>query len=317
MKKIKLREADLHMHSHFSDGDCPVPELVKRIKRAGLKAAALTDHDKIDGQELFLKLCKQKNIAAVAGIEISTTYRQPGVPDAEMHILGYDFDLKKLQADKKSLAYNIQSRQRQIAGFISQYNKRNVFSTSAEKIEKMFDLPRPVINHYWVSRARAIDMLKKSKNRLSFLEARKIAAKEIKKDGPFYFDRGNFLPTQKAIELIKSANGLAVWAHPTVYTEFLQSKGIKNFEKILDKTLVKLKSFGLDGLEGFTERNSGAETKWLIKHCQKHGLNPYFGGTDYHGHKITEHKPGRYLGKGGIKYKEFLMNFGQKNPLKQ
>ena len=58
MKKVKLREADLHIHSHFSDGDCSVEELVKRIKRAGLKAAVLTDHDKIDGQELFLKLCK-------------------------------------------------------------------------------------------------------------------------------------------------------------------------------------------------------------------------------------------------------------------
>ena len=312
MKKVKLREADLHIHSHFSDGDCSVEELVKRIKRAGLKAAVLTDHDKIDGQELFLKLCKQKNIAAVAGIEISTTYRQPGVSDAELHILGYDFDLKKLQADRKILAYNIQSRQRQIAGLISQYKKRKFFSVSAGKIEKMFGLPHPVINHYWVSRARAINILEKSKEHLSFLEARKIAAKEIKKDGQFHFPRGKFLPTEKAIRLIKSANGLAVWAHPTVYTEFLQEKGMKNFERILDKTLAKLKSFGLDGLEGFTERNSGAETKWLIKLCQKHGLNPYFGGTDYHGHKITEHKPGRYLGKGGIKYKEFLKNFNKR-----
>ena len=251
----------MHIHSHFSDGDCSVEELVKRIKRAGLKAAVLTDHDKIDGQELFLKLCKQKNIAAVAGIEISTTYRQPGVSDAELHILGYDFGLNKIKADKKILAYNIQSRQRQIAGLISQYKKRKTFFTSAEKIGKIFGLPHPVINHYWVTRIRAIDMLKKSKKHLSFFEARKIAAKEIKKYGPFHF--------------------------------------------------------GLDGLEGFTERNSGAETKWLIKLCQKHGLNPYFGGTDYHGHKITEHKPGRYLGKGGIKYKEFAKNFEQKNPLKR
>jgi len=312
MKKVKLREADLHIHSHFSDGDCSVEELVKRIKRAGLKAAALTDHDKIDGQELFLKLCKRKNIDAVSGIELSTTFKQSGVPDAELHILGYDFDLRKLQADKKILAYNIQSRQRQIAGLLSRYRQQEVFSTSAEKIEKMFELPHPVINHYWVSRARAIDMLKKSEKHLSFLEARKIAGKEIKKDGPFNFPRGKFLPTEKAIRLIKSANGLAVWAHPTVYTEFLQEKGMKNFERILDKTLAKLKSFGLDGLEGFTERNSGAETKWLIKLCQKHGLNPYFGGTDYHGHKITEHKPGRYLGKGGIKYKEFAKNFDKR-----
>ncbi len=75
--------------------------MVKRIKRAGLKVAALTDHDKIDGQELFLKLCAQKNIAAVSGIEITTAYKQSDAPDAELHILGYDFDLKKLQADKK------------------------------------------------------------------------------------------------------------------------------------------------------------------------------------------------------------------------
>lgn len=118
MKKIKLREADLHMHSHFSDGDCSVEELVKRIKRAGLKAAALTDHDKIDGQELFLKLCKQKNIAAVAGIEITTACKQPGVPDAELHILGYDFNLEKIRA-AKTLSHNIILRRRHIAGLVS------------------------------------------------------------------------------------------------------------------------------------------------------------------------------------------------------
>lgn len=44
---MKIKEADLHIHSHYSDGDCSIEELAQRIKKSKLKAAVLTDHDTI------------------------------------------------------------------------------------------------------------------------------------------------------------------------------------------------------------------------------------------------------------------------------
>ena len=49
MKKLKRKQVDMHIHSNYSDGDCSIDELIKRIEESGLKAAVLTDHDSVDG----------------------------------------------------------------------------------------------------------------------------------------------------------------------------------------------------------------------------------------------------------------------------
>ena len=44
---------DLHCHSYYSDGTFSPEGLVIEAKQRGLYALALTDHDTIDGLELF------------------------------------------------------------------------------------------------------------------------------------------------------------------------------------------------------------------------------------------------------------------------
>ena len=41
--------ADLHLHTHFSDGTFSPEEVARRAKEKGFSAIALTDHDTIDG----------------------------------------------------------------------------------------------------------------------------------------------------------------------------------------------------------------------------------------------------------------------------
>ena len=42
-------KADLHVHSHYSDGTCSIEELIQQAKEKGLDCFALTDHDTLQG----------------------------------------------------------------------------------------------------------------------------------------------------------------------------------------------------------------------------------------------------------------------------
>ena len=48
---IDFRRADLHTHTHHSDGQLAPADLVAKARQHGLRALALTDHDTIAGLE--------------------------------------------------------------------------------------------------------------------------------------------------------------------------------------------------------------------------------------------------------------------------
>ena len=62
--------ANLHLHSRFSDGtDWPV-DIVRRALGHGLHSLALTDHDTLGGQGEFLAACQRFGVGATEGVEI-------------------------------------------------------------------------------------------------------------------------------------------------------------------------------------------------------------------------------------------------------
>ena len=75
--------ADLHMHSIYSDGDTPPIEVYQIAVEAGLKAAALTDHDTVEGI-LSLPQALIEADLFIPGVEISAS--EAGLT---CHILGY------------------------------------------------------------------------------------------------------------------------------------------------------------------------------------------------------------------------------------
>lgn len=101
MDKIPL--IDLHIHSKYSDGTFTPEEIVKEAKRRNIEMIALTDHNTLAGIPDFRKACKKYNQKALAGIEISTSYK-----NKEVHLLGYfplndDLRNKKYSLLKKIL----------------------------------------------------------------------------------------------------------------------------------------------------------------------------------------------------------------------
>ena len=87
---------DLHMHSVFSDGMCTPEELIKKIADKGLKAAALTDHDVVDGCFYFAEAARKQGIITINGSELSAHY--PKVP---MEIVALDIPDKYIGAFKE------------------------------------------------------------------------------------------------------------------------------------------------------------------------------------------------------------------------
>lgn len=316
-----MTEADLHIHSHYSDGDCSIKELAKRVKYSGLKAAVLTDHDRIEGLPEFIRLCKENNIETTSGIEITSNYtieltaRLPIM--LELHILGYGFDISKLQSLENEygrLRYNTRQRNISIEKTISLYRGEFItsyqceFMISSQAIIEMFKIPHDILqNKYWLQRARAFDLIGK-KSGMNFRDAFSKAKEEIYPGGRFYVRKENYIDTANAISLIKTAGGIAVWAHPSkTLTEIQDIFPEREAKFIIEYILSDLKGYGLFGIEVYTAHNitEGKHIDFFTETCNKHGLCPDFGGTDYHGGKENEHKAGESLGDGGVSLTQF------------
>ena len=77
-----MRFADLHLHSHFSDGTYRPEELAAHAQRCGLAAIALTDHDSVEGCPATAQACAAAGVEFIAGTEL--TAEQDG---NELHLL--------------------------------------------------------------------------------------------------------------------------------------------------------------------------------------------------------------------------------------
>ena len=305
MEKTERKEVDMHMHSHYSDGDPSVDDLVRRIVTAGLRGAVLTDHDKIDGVAEFLEKCKAAGILATTGIEITTTFQFSRNPELyELHILGYGFNLELMRQYEHRLTYNIQSRHEHIKRILELYRRKYGDILRSSIIIDAFKIPHdPLSNKYWLMKWRAMSIMTDEPydpKRYRYAYAK--AASEIEKNGEFYSPRGTFISTKEAIQIINVCGGKAVWAHPPLS---LPQPSMQ------EKAIPLLTEYGLRGVEVFRSYGSIHEVEFLEWLCEKHNIDPNFGGSDYHGDGPDEHKPGDYLGKGGINLENF-QNFLEK-----
>ena len=62
---------DMHVHSHWSDGDCSASQLVRMDRKKGLSGIILTDHDTFGGEDDGEEAAKAAGIFLDRGMEIS------------------------------------------------------------------------------------------------------------------------------------------------------------------------------------------------------------------------------------------------------
>src|SRR5262249_11534422 len=98
---------------------------------------------------------------------------------------------------------------------------------------------------------------------------------------PAYVERRE-LPVERAIEVLKGAGALGVWAHP-----------LFGPDSSFDETLEELVAAGISGIEAYYSRFDPDERKRLKRAARRSGIVAT-GGSDYHG----TYKPGISVGTG-------------------
>lgn len=251
-----MRFADLHLHSHFSDGTYGPEELVAEAQRCGLAAIALTDHDSVEGCPGTARACQTAGIEFVAGTEL--TAEQDG---DELHILGYFVDTQNARLLTQIARFQA-VRQNRIREMVARLNGVRVPLT-ADAVFALANCRSPGRPHV----ARALVAAGLCRNLDEAFE------RFLKKNRPAWVPKFK-MRGEEAIDLIHQAGGLAVLAHP----------GLNR----TDAPIGGLVQAGMDGIECFHTKHSTAIAEHYLEVADRFHLL-VTGGSDCHG--LSKGKP--------------------------
>jgi hypothetical protein len=264
---------DLHVHSTRSDGTYTPAELVDYAIEKGLKAFALTDHDTVDGLDdayFYADTLRKKGCdnvpEIIPGIELSTEYE-----GRDIHIVGLNIDYKNKDFTEY-LQNFIDSRERRNIKMCALLTEHGV-DIKYENLAAEF--PGAVITraHYakYMLNHGYIKSIKEAFDRY------------IGDRCPCYVAREKVTPAQ-AVQLILSAKGIPVLAHPILY---------HMSDARLEKLVSELKDCGLIGIEALYSTYNRSEERQITALSEKYNLH-ISGGSDFHG----ANKPDIDLGVG-------------------
>ena len=251
-----MKSIDLHTHTTASDGSFAPAEVVGMAEQAGLAAVAITDHDTTDGIGEALAAGEKMRVEVVPGVELSVSHERLG----SLHILGYWIQpghpdlagkLEDIRGGRDKRNEKILSR---LADLGCPLDLSEVQAIAGGEVIGRPHLAQAMIKHDYVqSTQEAFD-------------------RYLARGKPAYMERDRMSPAE-AIDRIRRAGGVAVWAHPGL---------IRLEESDMEKEIEKLGAAGLSGIEAHYPEHSPETTELLLKLCDKNRLAPT-GGTDFHG----------------------------------
>ncbi len=245
--------SDLHIHTSFSDGKFLPEEIVEKSKQLGLKYIGITDHDTIDGiADLYDKgFYPATGINIIPGIEMSADSEKH-----EIHILGYNIDIFNEEL-RENLIEVSEARWTRFSEIIEKLNNEGYDITETEVLT-LAGASRSI------SRSHVARVLVKKG---IFKTVREAFNTLLERGKPCYVPHFR-LSVKKIIELIHSAGGIVVLAHPKL---------------IYDDDLVQeLLDLGMDGIEAYYPEHNDIDTARYINYAKKRNLI-ISGGSDYHG----------------------------------
>lgn len=264
---------DLHVHSTRSDGTYSPTELVDYATQKGLAAFALTDHDSIDGLDeaityaASLRKSNPNVPEVIPGIEFSTEYQ-----GKDVHIVGLYINYKTPEFQKYLVDF-VNSRTLRNQKMCTRLHEETGMDISYEILLETFPCCVITRAHY------ARYMMTKGYVK-SITEA---FERYIGDHAPYYIPREKVTPSQ-AIELILSAGGIPVLAHPVLY-------GMGKTR--LDSLVADLKDAGLIAIEAIYSTYTPSDERDMRALAKKYDLC-ISGGSDFHG----DNKSGLDLGTG-------------------
>ena len=260
---------DLHTHSLFSDGTATPTELVERSIAAGLSAVALTDHNTVAGLEEFETAAKGKEIEAIAGVEITTTFK-----GKELHMVGLGIQAEDREKVTAFLSVMNQRKEESNRALVKRLGEAGYHLCYDEiRAKQQGNVNRAVI-------AAAL----KEKDYVSEIQE---AFEKLLKEKHGYYVPPQMISSLEAIAFLRSLKIVPVLAHPLLsLTE----------EELVD-FLQQAKPAGLVGMETIYVTYSSKEEAAAFRIAEEFDLLSS-GGSDYHGDNKPDTKLG--IGKGNL-----------------
>jgi 3',5'-nucleoside bisphosphate phosphatase len=248
--------ADLHLHSHFSDGTYRPEELAAHARRQGLAAIALTDHDSVEGCEGTAQACAASGVEFIAGAELTAEHGGD-----ELHILGYCIDTQNSRLLAEIAQFQT-VRQNRIREMVERLNRLRV-PLSADAVFALANCRAPGRPH--VARAMVAAGLCRTLD--------EAFERFLKRNRPAWVPKFK-MSAEKALELIHQAGGVAVLAHP----------GLNRSDEVIPAIV----EAGLDGIECLHTKHSTVTTERYLELADRFHLL-VTGGSDCHG--MSKGKP--------------------------
>lgn len=244
---------DLHIHTSASDGSDSPAELARKI--GGFTLFSVTDHDTIDGA-LAMEALVPAGVGYIRGVEFSCVFS-----GGKCHILGYGYDPEH-PLFRAALLEGAALRQEKLRNRLAHLQENFGIELTGEELRWLHSLQspgKPHLGRLLLKRGLAADMNSAIKTYLSGVPGR---------------DR---IEAQTAINAIRAAGGIAVWAHP------LGGEGERRLTRWeLESRLEILLGMGIQGMECRYCRYTNAESELLVSLARARGLM-VTGGSDYHG----------------------------------
>lgn len=223
---------DLHMHTICSDGALSPKEIVDQAKKNGVSVIAIADHDTIEAYtpELF-EYAKEQGIKLIPAVEISTKLKKAG-----LHVLGYNFDLKNEELLKR--LYLLRNARHDYLSNVGEKLAELGYVLNVSELDKIDAVTKAHIALDITGNEQNKELLLKEFGHIpdkgEFIET-------IMNEGcPAYVVKNSITP-MAAADLIRSAGGKVVLAHPVAY----------KYEDNLtsEETLQIVKDMKADGIE--------------------------------------------------------------------
>lgn len=254
-----VQDFDLHLHTTYSDGQYDVKELIKKVKQSGIKFFSIADHDSVDSIKEINKY-DLGNIEYIKGVEISS------ILDGKykIHILGYFIDENNEKLS--SVLYKLkEARKKKFFELVDYVEKRldlKINRIDVENIVNKVNVP---------GKPHLAELLVKYNYASSVREAFEKYLEDAKTK------TSNRAPADEVIDAIKSAGGIAIWAHP--------KKVEKQYNISFEELMPRLLELGIDGIEIFNSLHSYDDCCRYLDYSNKNYLFKT-GGSDYHGDQV-------------------------------
>jgi 3',5'-nucleoside bisphosphate phosphatase len=251
-----LINADLHSHSHVSDGTLAPAELAARAAAGGVELWALTDHDELGGQAEAREAALDLGMQYLAGTEISVSFA-----DETVHIVGLGLDPanQDLQAGLAATRGGRRERAEQMAAGLAQVGIHGAFEGALRYVGNPDLISRTHFARYLVDSGVCPD-------------THSVFRRYLTPGNPGYVPH-RWAKLGDAVRWITGAGGLAVIAHPGRYSRFSPSAEYALFSEFI--------AHGGRGVEVMTGSHSEAERIRYADTALEFGLLAS-RGSDFH-----------------------------------